>query len=140
MRQINEIIIHHSATKDSGTVSWGAIRRYHITECEWMDIGYHFGIELVQDVVASQYEILCGRPLHFAGAHTTGHNANSIGICMVGNFDIVPPSKGQLDRLNGLIKGLKILFPTITKVSFHRAYANKTCPGTSFTKNMIEEG
>jgi hypothetical protein len=137
MRKINEIIIHHSATKDSGTVSWGAIRRYHVQEQKWLDIGYHFGIELVSDVVGSQYEILVGRPLAMAGAHTTGHNANTIGICMVGDFDYDPPPKAQLDRLKKLIQDLKTVFPSIQKVSFHRDYAFKTCPGKFFTKDLI---
>ena len=139
MRNINEIIIHHSATKDSGTVSWGAIRRYHTKECAWKDIGYHFGIELVADVVASQYEILVGRSLALAGAHATGHNAHSIGICCVGDFDAVKPPKEQLEKLEWLIGELKAFFPSITKVSFHRDYANKTCPGKLFTKKLIEE-
>jgi Negative regulator of beta-lactamase expression len=139
MRTINEIIIHHSATKDSGTVSWGAIRRYHIKECGWSDIGYHFGIELVSDVVASAYEILVGRSLSLAGAHTTGHNANSIGICMVGDFDAAPPPQEQLEKLRLLIRELKLIFPSIAKIAFHRDYANKTCPGKLFTKNLIGE-
>lgn len=137
MRLINEIIIHHSATKDSGTVSWGAIRRFHINECKWGDIGYNFGIELVQDVVASQYEILIGRSLIIPGAHTTGHNANSIGICMVGDFDAVSPPKEQLEKLKFLIKELKALFPLISKISFHRDYATKTCPGKLFKREMV---
>jgi len=137
VRTINEIIIHHSATKDSGTVSWGAIRRYHTQTNKWNDIGYHFGIELVSDVVASAYEILVGRSLTLAGAHTTGHNANSIGICMVGDFDAEPPPQEQVEKLRLLIRELKIIFSSIGKISFHRDYANKTCPGKMFTKNLI---
>jgi len=48
------IINHHSLTKDSGSVSWGAIRKWHMgliggednyyTNHPMIDIGYHFGL------------------------------------------------------------------------------------------------
>lgn len=81
---------------------------------------------------------MVGRPLAMAGAHTTGHNANTIGVCMVGDFDNEPPSKDQLAQLKKLIKDLKEIFPSITKVSFHRDYASKTCPGKAFLKVMVK--
>ena len=35
------ILIHSSGTKDSETLSWGAIRQYHIFDNGWIAIGYH---------------------------------------------------------------------------------------------------
>lgn len=142
----DKIILHHSATADSGTVSWNAIRRYHVNECAWTDIGYHFGIEFVEDKGDPQgsYEILVGRTLNRDGAHTTGHNSDSIGICFVGNFDTSPPSPGQWLQGIKLVKWLCRHYGIIPSNIFgHRNFANKTCPGKLFDldkfRNDVEE-
>jgi hypothetical protein len=124
-----KIILHHSATKDSGTVSWNAIRKYHIEQCKWDDIGYHFGVELIN----GHYEILVGRTLDTVGAHTSGHNSDSIGICFVGDFDqvLVPP--GQWEAGLKLVRWLTQAY-SISRANIygHRNFAPKTCPGINF--------
>ncbi len=94
------IVIHHSLTKDSGTVSWGAIRDDHLKK-GWRKIGYQFGVELVGDF----HEILVGRFTNETGAHTRemGMNRIGIGICVVGNFDVEIPSQQILSRLRSLV-------------------------------------
>lgn len=135
MRTINEIIIHCSATKDSGTVSWGAIRRYHTNEKGWSGIGYHVGIELV----GNEYEALYGRPVVLPGAHTVGHNAHSIGICFVGDYDTVPPPESMLVLGGQVIADLLIRFGLTTDaIHGHREFANKTCPGTMFDLDKLK--
>lgn len=127
-------IIHHSLTEDSGTVSWGAIRKWHTGQHpqsphKWNDIGYHFGIELVDDY----YEVLVGRPIDVPGAHCEGWNKSSIGICFIGNFDIAPPPDAMMKRavvvFAPIIANLQIPYEGIKP---HSAYANKTCPGKMF--------
>lgn len=125
------IILHHSLTKDGATVSWQAIRRYHMDPngpYKMRDIGYHFGIELINN----QYEILVGRQLNETGAHTKGHN-DSIGICVVGNFDIEEMREPAYNKLYDLVDGLTtVLNIPITNIKCHRDFAPKSCPGVKF--------
>lgn len=129
MNKPNKIILHHSATDDSGTVSWGAIRRFHTVECSWGAIGYHYGIELIGDY----YEVLVGRLPYENGAHTKDQNSQSLGVCFVGNFDKSMVPQAQWERGLWLCRYLINQFPIKpTEIYGHRSFANKTCPGVNF--------
>jgi len=124
----NKIILHHSLTKDSDTVSWGAIRNFHTNDNGYSDIGYHFGIEKLR----GQTEILLGRMLSKTGAHCKGYNTNAIGICFVGNFDLQLPPKESWDAGIKLVKFLMAEYG-IKKVFGHTELnSHKTCPGKLF--------
>lgn len=128
------IIVHHSLTKDSGTVSWGAIRHYHIVVKGYKDIGYHAGVELVKSGDHFYYEALMGRDWYTIGAHTYGENYDSLGICFVGNFDDHAPPEGALIT-GGQAIGLwlRLFNIPITEIYCHRDYADyKSCPGEKF--------
>jgi hypothetical protein len=138
-----KIILHHSATKDGLTVSWNAIRRYHINECVWGDIGYHFGIELLPDpgYAPGSYEILMGRMPNKPGAHTRDQNQVSLGVCFVGSFDEVPPPAAQWEKGIQLCGWLCKAFNLLPRDIFgHRDFANKTCPGKKFDLNAFRIG
>ncbi len=123
------IILHHSATQDGKTLFWDDIRRYHREVNGWRDIGYHFGIELVE----SGYEILAGRMLDQPGAHTVNMNQKSIGVCFVGNFDLEPPPAAALELGASLVRALCAVFGIpFENVRGHRDYAAKSCPGKLF--------
>lgn len=127
----NKIIIHCSATKDGPTVSWGAIRKYHIETLGWDDIGYGWGIELMND----HYEILMGRRPDLIGAHTIGQNNQSIGICVVGNYDIDPVTQEIKETVQKLLTWLILIYKIPSKEIYgHCEFALKTCPG----KNMMD--
>jgi len=139
------IVIHHSLTKDSKTVSWGAIRRFHTDpdgRYKMRDIGYHLGIELARN----HYEIFFGRMLDRVGAHCREANMNriGIGICMVGNFDVEEPPQAAMDQLDQVVRWLmrRENIPS-TNVIGHREAGlmvgkdwrkgeYKTCPGKLF--------
>ena len=79
-RKITELIVHCTASREGVNQTVAAIRKYHVNQRGWSDIGYHFVVYLDGTVHA-------GRPLDKIGAHCTGHNSYSIGICYVGGLD-----------------------------------------------------
>ena len=123
MREINSIVIHHSQNRKN----FKEIKNLHINEYKQDDIGYHF-------VVDKQGNILNGRDIRKIGAHVYNHNKNSIGICLIGNFDIQIPNKEQINSLLKLIKELKSKYD-IEEIKMHREFPNvsKTCPGKNFS-------
>ncbi len=134
------IIIHHSLTEDKQTVSWDAIRKYHIETQGWADIGYHFGIEIGPN---DKYIILAGRPLNQIGAHCKEESMNKVGIgfCFVGNFDLVSPPTLMLTEGAKHVKGLMDEFGIIpANVRGHRDYATyKSCPGRLFDMTIFRD-
>lgn len=128
MNNISTIILHHSLTKDTNTVSWGAIRNYHVNNCKWSDIGYHFGIEKMR----GQTEIVMGRMPNVRGAHVKGHNTDSLGICFVGNFDVAPPPYELWLKGVRLVRYLVKVFG-VKEVKGHTEFnSRKSCPGKMF--------
>lgn len=129
MRKITEIVIHCSATRPEQDVSARDIDLWHRRQ-GWDGIGYHFFIKLDGTIEA-------GRPIEIKGAHTYGHNAQSIGICYAGGA--VRDEKGNLvytdtrtsaqqTAIYNLVRTLLHCYPSITTVAGHNDYANKACP------------
>ena len=124
MREITEIIIHCSATVEGKHFTVEDIDRWH-KERGWQGIGYHYVIYL-------DGSIHRGRDLNKIGAHCSGHNKNSIGICYIGGVDKNGKAKDtrteeQKESLEQLIKSLQCRFPK-AGVFGHRDFANKACP------------
>ncbi|MDL2226984.1 N-acetylmuramoyl-L-alanine amidase [Deltaproteobacteria bacterium OttesenSCG-928-M10] len=127
MRRINYIAIHCSATKVSADIGAAEIRRWHVKDRGWRDIGYHY-------VIRRSGQVEPGRPLAEAGAHVSGYNSNSIGICLVGGIgadgraenNFVP---AQWEALKALVARLKRQHPKAV-IQGHRDFPNvkKDCP------------
>lgn len=126
------IVLHHSLTKDGETVSWNAIRRYHVDTNGWRAIGYHYGIENI----GGRFEILSGRFVEedAAAVKEKGLNKTGIHICLVGNFDLVKPPVPQWNLTVGLVRSLMAVHGIkITNIYGHRDFSPyKTCPGAKF--------
>ena len=125
MRTINEIIVHCSATPEGRPTTVGDIRSWH-KQRGFKDIGYHY-------VVYLDGSIHAGRPESAIGAHCTGHNRNSLGVCYVGGMtrDMKAAKDTRTDAqkraLVLLLKELKRRYPS-AKIYGHRDFAAKACP------------
>ena len=126
MREINRIIIHCSATPEGRDVDAATIKKWHTEERGWSDIGYHYVIKIDGSIES-------GRPLDVAGAHTKGHNADSIGICYIGGADADMNPKDtmtqeQEDSMRELIFSLRMVWDKTLTLHGHNEYAYKACP------------
>ena len=132
-----KIILHCSATPDGVSYSWDAIRRYHIEEKGWDDIGYHAGLERYGD----QLVIMRGRKPWVMGAHckAAGRNRDSLGVCVVGEYDTEPPAPDVYNAAIHLLAGLCWTFHIPpTSVYGHREFESaKTCPGEQWDLNGV---
>lgn len=77
-RRIDKLIIHCSAVGPKQTSSARQIDAWHRAK-GWQMIGYHY-------VIRRDGSIEIGRPADMIGAHTSGQNANSLGICYEGGL------------------------------------------------------
>lgn len=131
---VTEIILHCADTRPE----WMAgrptsekvaeIRRWHVEQRGWRDIGYHW-------VVDRDGATAPGRRETEIGVHVEGHNRGTIGICLLGGYgasagdlfasNFTNAQAGALMRLIVEIRGRT----KIGKVSGHNDYARKACPG-----------
>lgn len=121
------IVVHCSATQAKADIGAADIDRWHRGQ-GWQCIGYHF-------VIRRNGTIEEGREEDKIGSHVQNHNADSIGICMVGgvaddgktaenNF-----TQEQFASLKQLVARLKTKYPRAV-VQGHRDFpnVNKSCP------------
>lgn len=127
-RPINKIILHCTATFQSQKVTMQDLRRWHIAEKGWENIGYHF-------VIDQQGNVHKGRELNRPGAHCKGFNKTSIGICYIGGLEdgtAIPKdtrTPEQRAALLVLVKDLMRKFGLrIEHVHCHNEFSTKKCP------------
>lgn len=121
------IVLHCSATRACQDIGAREIRRWHVAK-GWKDIGYHFVIRL-------DGRIEKGRALSTIGAHVADHNANSLGICLVGGLDDATwqpadtYTRAQWAALKRLLNELIVIYPG-AKILGHRDFKGvaKACP------------
>lgn len=120
------IIIHCAATSPSMDIGAREIERWH-RQRGFLTIGYHY-------VIRRDGTIETGRPVDTVGAHVSGMNSVSVGVCLVGGVkekDKTTPeanyTDAQYSTLKKLVGELKQKYPN-AKVRGHRDFAAKACP------------
>jgi len=131
MREINMIVVHCSFTKPRANqqplIGVKEIRKWHVEERGWSDIGYH-------GVIKRDGTYQKGRPMERAGAHAHGHNKHSIGICLVGGMDkrtgtaVNDYTDAQWETLALIVGGLEVQYPDAVVCGHNDLTNAKTCP------------
>ena len=111
------IIIHCSATRAGQDFTAADIDRWH-RQRGFRSIGYHFVVRLDGTVEP-------GRDVALDGAHCTGWNHRSIGICYIGGLDkngrpADTRTEAQREALVRLVEDLRLVFPSLQQVIGHR--------------------
>lgn len=124
-RTIKELIVHCSATPEGKDFTVAQIRQWHL-QSGFSDVGYHY-------IIYRDGSVHVGRNETISGAHCTGHNTISIGICYIGGCASdgktpkdtrTPVQKAALIKL---LKDLKRKYPKAT-IYGHKDFAAKACP------------
>ena len=132
----DRIIIHHSATPIDDAVN---MHKVHLARGMKNGLAYHFVISNGSRKARDGEIYLSNRwKGQLDGGHVKKHSANqtSIGICLIGNFEVRPPTSKQLSALEGLCEYLmKRCNLQVNDVTTHTIFHPKhtVCPGKHFS-------
>ena len=133
---VHHVVIHCAATRPDWMVGRplsdkvAEIRRWHVDERRWRDIGYHWLIDRDGRVQA-------GRPETTTGAGVEGLNQGVIHICLIGGHGsdaddrfedhFTPAQAVSLRQMLSAI-GMRT---RIDRITGHNQHARRACPGFS---------
>ena len=112
----NKAVLHHTVSPD-----WSVerIRKIHMEENGWIDVGYHY-------IIRADGTIEEGRDINTIGAHAKGRN-NWIGIALTGYDEFTSAQYKALAKLFNKLD-LQYLEPH-----------HEDCPGSNFDYNKLME-
>lgn len=129
----NRITIHHTAS-DRDRTSVANVNEWHKARFNFISslgsyVAYHYVI--LGDGTLAQ----CRRDNEM-GAHVRDNNAENIGICLTGDFQIQKPTEAQLSTLDALVEKLKTTYG-IENIKGHRDYLKTECPGDNVYNEYV---
>lgn len=120
------IVLHCAATPPHMDVDIKDIDKWH-KERGFLSVGYHYFIK--RDGTRQT-----GRPINEMGAHVSGYNHKSVGICMAGGVggDGKTPennfTEAQWATLQITLRELREAYPLAQIVGHYQLDAGKACP------------
>jgi hypothetical protein len=134
------IVIHHSATKQGNAAIFD---NYHRNTKGMKDgLAYHFVIGNGTKSKDGQIEVGRRWDRQIAGMHCFDNKMNqeSIGICLVGNFDLSVPTERQMQSLLKLIADLQAQYRIPkSNIRLHQEVDKRqtNCPGKKFPADKV---
>lgn len=110
------------------------IQRWHF-ERGWATVGYHL-------VVSPSGRVFRARPIDRLGAHVLGHNVGTVGICLMGDFELEQPTPAALASLAHVRSRV---VPGGAKARLlghhdHRGHETSACPGRNLEQYADKRG
>lgn len=132
LSEITDITVHHTAGPDSQTAE--SIANYHVYSKGWPGIGYHY-------LINTDGQILQVNELDTVSYHNGYNNTAAVGIAMIGNMELGPPTPPQQKSLEKLIQSLKKDLPRLSHLLGHKELpgAATACPGFYTDMDDIRE-
>ncbi len=128
-REVNLVVIHCSDSDNPAHDNIETIKKWHVEERGFSDVGYHYFINQSGDVFP-------GRSEDTVGAHVAGFNSGSIGICLSGRQSFTGAQFRALKELVADICAGYGLDPK-TQVKGHRDLnPGKTCPNFEIQEKL----
>lgn len=145
MRQIDNIIIHCSATPPSLDIGAETIEQWHRAN-GWLAIGYHYIIKRDGSIQNGRDLDGDGNILEEVGAHAYGYNSRSVGICLVGGVgdDGMPDANFSLMQYISLKQCIEQVMREVRhqrqkpQIIGHRDISNKACPSFNVQELLRE--
>ncbi len=139
------VVVHHTAGSNSYTKAQSAsivraTQAYHVKSRKWCDIGYNFLVDKYGQIFEGRRGGM-DRAVRAAHSGNAAVNTYTMGVSMMGNYDMVKPQtalKNAMVRLIGWRMGTNFLAAkgtyglggkTLNKVAGHRDVISTGCPG-----------
>lgn len=136
------LAIHHTAVKQDGFNQFNAVNFYH--KQKWnmkSSLGWFVGYN---DFIDTNGSLIYCRDYYEETMTVVGHNCDTdakcdtISVCLAGDFNQELPNDKQIIALKNYITKIKEDYPNI-QITFHRnLQADRTCPGTLFTQDYLD--